>query len=59
MSKKYLHVKEGVVKAITLEGERTPPYGEVIEVALDAEIGVGDAYVVEAAQDAKPAKSKK
>lgn len=44
MSKKFLHVKSGIVKAVTLEGESSPAYGEIVEVPLDADVGVGDAY---------------
>ena len=55
MSKKYLHVKDGIVKAVTLEGEKTTSYGEVIEVAVESEVGVGDAYP---AVEAKKAKAK-
>lgn len=57
MSKKFLHVKSGVVKAVTLEGEVSPSYGEIVEVPLDAEFGVGDAYPAEQAAEAPKAKA--
>lgn len=59
MSKsKYLHVKNAIVVAVTFEGEKVPPYGEVVEVAMDAEIGVGDAYAPEAPKAKKTEKAK-
>lgn len=62
MSKKYLHVKDGRVVAITLEGEIVPAYGEVHEVPLDAKVGVGDSFEAPAAEPVeapKPVKGKK
>lgn len=63
MSKKYLHVKNDIVTAVTLPGEAVGPYGEVVEVALDLEVQVGDTFKVKreeaqaVAETAEPAQA--
>ncbi|PPE71484.1 hypothetical protein IS481_12100 [Caldimonas thermodepolymerans] len=44
MSKKYLHIRENVVVAITLPGESFMQYGAIVEVPFDTKVGVGDVY---------------
>lgn len=42
--KKYLHVKNGRVAAISLEGESIQLYGAIVEVPYEEAYGVGDVY---------------
>jgi hypothetical protein len=44
MNFKFLHVKNGAVVAISLEGESVQPYGQIVEVPYADAYSVGDAY---------------
>lgn len=44
MNSKFLHVKNGAVVAISLEGESIQPYGQIVEVPYADAYSVGDAY---------------
>jgi len=59
MSKKILHVREGVVVAISFPNEPVNAYGELVEVESTLEIGVGDSAPVDvpAAPRARKAKA--
>jgi hypothetical protein len=51
MNTKTLHVKNGVIAAITMEGESFQAYGQLHVVGFDEEYGVGDTFP----RDARPA----
>lgn len=44
MNSKFLHVKNGAIVAISLEGESIQPYGQIVEVPYADTYAVGDAY---------------
>jgi hypothetical protein len=44
MTQKTLHVKNGFIVAISLEGETIQPYGALVQVDYDEPYGVGDTY---------------
>lgn len=62
MSKKHLHIRDGLVRAISFPDEVVGRYGEIVEVDASVKVGVGDVWppkeAVTADAEAKPVKAK-